>query len=330
MPETISYPYAGTTRTEALAELVSRTETRAFIVVRDGTVIHEAYPGSSREAVNTSFSTAKSIDSALFGAAIADGFIGSVDDPVIRYVPEIAGRGLDDLTIRDLLLMNTGIGYVTNDELPFFMTPFGDDARTYYSADMRRLALSVTAGPTAIGQGFRYNKVHPLLEGVILERATGMPVSTYLERRIWQPMGAEFGASWSLDSEASGFEKMESGLNVRAIDFARFGLVFLNGGFWNGTQILPAGWVEESTAPLRPDPREWQSFPDWPKLGGYYTYHWWGLDNADGTHDFMARGQYDQLIYVAPRKNVVVVRMGNEPDPLVDWGLVVHELVDAL
>lgn len=330
VPDTIAYPYAGVTRTEPLAELLARTDTRAFVVIRNDAVIYQAYPNSSRDAVNTSFSTAKAVDSALIGAAIADGFIGSVDDPVIKYVPEIKGRGLDALTIRDLLLMNTGIRYDNNDQLPFWMAPFGDDARTYYSADMRRLALAVEPGPTPIGEAFRYNKVHPLLEGLILERTTGMPVSKYLEQRIWQPMGAEFPASWSLDSEQSGFEKMESGLNARAIDFARFGLIFLHGGAWNGRQILPADWVTVSTAPLRPDPRRWETFPNWPRLGGYYTYHWWGLNNADGSYDFLAEGQYDQIIYIAPRKNVVVVRLGNQPDRGVTWALAIHALVDAL
>lgn len=330
VPELVNYPYGGALKTEPLAQLLDRTDTKAFIVVWNDRIVLEAYPNSTRDAVNTSFSTAKSIDSALIGAAIADGLIGSVDDPVIKYLPEIKGRGIDALTIRDLLMMNTGIRYVPNEELPFYMAPFGDDARTYYSADMRRLALSVEAGPAPIGKAFRYNKVHPLLEGLILERVTGMSVSKYLERRIWQPMGAEFSATWSLDSEQFGFEKMESGLNVRAIDFARFGEIFLHNGLWNGHQILPREWVAQSTAPADPDPREWQTFPNWPKVGGYYGYHWWGLTNSDGSYDFMARGQYDQLIYVAPRKNVVVVRMGNQPDPAVDWGRIVQKMVDAL
>jgi CubicO group peptidase (beta-lactamase class C family) len=71
-------------------------------------------------------------------------------------------------------------------------------------------------------------------------------------------------------------EKMESGINARAIDFARFGLVFLHDGFWNGTQILPEAWVSASTTPLKPDPRTWETRRNWPDHGGYYKYHWWG------------------------------------------------------
>jgi CubicO group peptidase (beta-lactamase class C family) len=329
-PYEVEFPYKGETRTEILEELLKRTGTRAFLIIKDNQLIYETYLESSREDVNTSFSSAKSFNSALIGAAIAEGKIGSVDDAVIKYVPEIAGRGLDQLTIRDLLLMNSGIRYVEGDELPFYYAPFADDPLTYYPPDLRKVALSVEASGTPIGEAFLYNNYHPLLEGIILERATGMHVAEYLQEKFWKPMGAEFPGSWSLDSEERGFEKMESGINARAIDFARFGLIFLHNGFWNGVQILPESWVRESTEPLRPDPRAWETFPAWLDYGGYYKYHWWGINNADGSYDFCAQGRYGQVIYVAPRKNVVIVRLGAEPDEYVSWPLVIHNVVDQL
>jgi CubicO group peptidase (beta-lactamase class C family) len=327
-PYEVEYPYMGEMRKENLEGLLRRTGTRAFLLLQDDKLIYETYLESSREEVNTSFSVAKSFDSALIGAAIADGKIGSVNDPVIKYIPEIAGRGLDQLTIRDLLLMNSGIRYFHNDELPFYKHPFGDDALTYYPPDLREVALSVETSDTPTGRAFRYNNYYPLLEGIILERATGMHVAEYLQEKFWKPMGAEFPASWSLDSEESGFEKMESGINARAIDFARFGLIFLHNGFWNGVQILPEDWVRESTEPLRPDPRNWEIAASWPEIGGYYKYHWWGLNNPDGSYDFFAHGKYDQIIYVAPRKNVVIVRLGDSLDGNVPWPLIIHDVVD--
>lgn len=327
----ISYAYRGATRTEALGDLLSRTGTLALIVIQNDKVVLERYgPGMARDSVVTSFSVAKSFASALVGVAIADGLIGSVDDAVIRYIPEIAGRGLDKLTVRDLLLMNTGIRYVHNDEQAFYMSPFGDDARTYYSSDLRRVALGVVASQTPVGRNFRYNNYHPLLEGLILERVTGMRVAEYLEQRIWQPMGAAFDASWSLDSMTSGFEKMESGINARPIDFARFGLLFLHQGTWNGQRILPADWVRTSTAPLRPEQRRWEIWSGWPALGGYYSHHWWGLNLADGDYDYFARGKFDQIIYVAHRKNAVVVRFGDQPDKAVNWPIIVRSIVDRM
>lgn len=330
IPSHVEYPSVDGTRTETLDEVLQRTGTRAFLILKDDKLIYETYIGSSREEINTSFSSAKSINSALIGAAIAEGKIGSVDDAVIQYVPEIAGRGLEQLTVRDLLLMNSGIRYVEGEELPFYYAPFADDPLTYYPPDLREIALSVEADGTPIGEAFHYNNYHPLLEGVILERVTGMHVAEYLQEKFWKPMGAEFPASWSLDSEKSGFEKMESGINARAIDYARFGLIFLHNGFWNGVQILPEDWVRESTAPLRPDPRTWESSPAWLELGGYYKYHWWGINNPDGSYDFFAHGRYDQIIYVAPRKNVVIVRLGDALDPYVTWPLVIHDVVDQL
>jgi hypothetical protein len=329
-PYEVEYPYIDGMRTEVLDELLQRTKTRAFLIIQNDTLVYETYLESSREEINTSFSSAKSFNAALIGAAIADGKIDSVDDAVIRYIPEIAGRGLDELTIRDLLLMNSGIRYVEGGELPFYYAPFADDPLTYYPPDLRKVALSVKASGTPIGQAFRYNNYHPLLEGIILERVTGMHVAEYLQEKFWKPMGAEFPASWSLDSEESGFEKMESGINARAIDFARFGLIYLHNGFWNGAQILPESWVRESTEPLRPDPRIWESASFWPDLGGYYKYHWWGINNPDGSYDYWAHGRYDQVIYVAPRKNVVIVRLGDAPDPYVSWPLVIYDVVDKL
>jgi len=195
---------------------------------------------------------------------------------------------------------------------------------------LRKVALSVDASGAPIGKAFRYNNYHPLLEGLIIERATGMHVAEYLQEKFWKPMGAEFPASWSLDSDKSGFEKMESGINARAVDYARFGLIFLHNGFWNGVQILPESWVRESTEPLRPDPRTRETMSDWPNYNGYYKYHWWGINNSDGTYDFYAHGRYDQIIYVAPRKNVVIVRLGDRLDENVQWPLVIHNVIDQL
>ena len=121
--------------------------------------------------------------------------------------------------------------------------PWSDDALTYYGTDLRAAAVSSTiTGPP--GRVFHYNNFHPLLLGLVLERTTGVPVSNYLQERLWKRLGMEAPASWSLDSERSGFEKLESGLNARAIDFAKFGRLYLNRGHWEGEQsFLPAGWT---------------------------------------------------------------------------------------
>jgi CubicO group peptidase (beta-lactamase class C family) len=327
LPQTIKVPYAGGERSENLADLNQRGGSRAFIVVKDDQIIYEGYfNGAQRDSILTSFSSAKSFNSAMIGAAIAEGRISSVNDPVVQYIPEISGRGLEALTIRDLLLMSTGIRYRHNEDLPFYQIPFSEDALTYYSPDLRRVALGVRTGDAPIGQAFLYNNYHPLLEGLILERVSGMRVAEYLQEKFWAPMGAEYAASWSLDGRSSAFEKMESGINARAIDYARFGLIFLHEGYWNGQQILPADWVRESTSP----DGAWEYGSTAPGLTGYYKYHWWGYKNADGSYDFYAAGRYHQIIYVAPRKNMVIVRLGGETDEQLPWPLIIHSLVDQI
>lgn len=153
--------------------------------------------------------------------------------------------------------------------------------------------------------------------GVVVLAALGILFVGYL--------AALSPASWSLDSEASGFEKMESGINARAVDYVRFGLVFLHDGFWNGAQILPKDWVRESTTP----DCAW-SVALVPGLDSYYKYHSWGIRNGDGTYDFFALGKYDQIVYVAPRRRMVVVRLGGRPHGAVSWPLVIHSLVDQV
>jgi CubicO group peptidase (beta-lactamase class C family) len=163
---------------------------------------------------------------------------------------------------------------------------------------------------------------------MILKRATNMTVSEYMQEKFWKPMGAEYPASWSLDSEASGFEKMESGINARSMDYARFGSIFLHNGFWNGAQILPDAWVEESTAPLDPDPRAYGPAEE---TGLYYRYHWLGMQDPAGTYDYFAEGHYGQYIYIAPRRNVVIVRLGDWTDEYpVYWPLILRSLVDQM
>src|SRR6266536_3273363 len=215
--------------TARLDEVLDGTDTRAFVVVHRDRVVYERYfGGSGPKTLETSFSVAKSFVSALVGIAIDEGRIGSVDDPVTRYVPELAARDqrFTRITLRHLLTMSSGLRYQESS----FPSPRGDDTSTYYGIDLRKEALEHTKIEQAPGHRWHYNNYNPLLLGLVLERATDMPVADFMASRLWQPLGAGSDASWSLDSKRSGFEKMESGLNATALDHARFGLLFLHGG----------------------------------------------------------------------------------------------------
>ncbi|MDQ6673753.1 MAG: beta-lactamase family protein, partial [Chloroflexota bacterium] len=278
----IAYPTgeAGTL-SAPLEEFVAKTGTTAFLVLKDDALLVERYAnGSSHESIQTSFSVAKSFDSTLVGIAISEGLIGSVEDPIMRYLPELEGRGLDRVRLRDLLNMSSGLRY---DGAGSGGTPWQDDARTYYDPDLRQLALTVQ--PAGLpGRQWQYNNYHPLLIGLVLERTTGRSVSAYLSDKLWGQLGMEAPASWSLDSQHDGFEKMESGINARAVDFARFGRLFLRDGIWQGRHIVPRAWAEAATHPVPGSPVD------------NYGYFWWIDTERPGR--FYAWGNLGQYIYV--------------------------------
>jgi CubicO group peptidase (beta-lactamase class C family) len=256
--------------------------------------------------------------STLIGIAVDEGLIKSVDDPVTDYVPELAARDgrFRQITLRQLLTMSSGIRY----EEGGFPWPFGDDTYTYYGADLRDIALNRTRIASPPGVAWQYNNYNPLLLGLVLERATGTSLSNFMATRLWKPLGAEADATWSLDSEGSGFEKMESGLNARPVDYARFGLLLLHEGEWNGRRIVSEKWVRAATGA--------DGATDQASYLGYR--HFWWLD-VDRPGRFYAMGKYGQYIYLAPDADTVVVRFGR------DWGVgnstwlaTFRELIDQL
>ena len=300
---------------------LEKNDTQAFIVMRAGQVVYEHYfNDTKRDSMLTSFSVAKSFTSALIGKAIQDGFMRSVDDPITEYLPELAQRDprFKAITIRNLLMMASGLDYQEN--RPFIVN--GDDPLTTYFPDQRQVALENTHIIAPPGQYWLYNKYHPQLLGMILERTTGMSVTHYLQKTLWEPLGMEYDGSWSIDSQQSNFEKMEAGVNARAIDFAKFGELFLNGGSWQGKQIIAKEWVDESTQPYLPN--QYASYyPQWfvtPYGRTYYTLMWWGITRGEGGYDFYAAGDHGQYIYVSPQKQLVIVRNGlNYGIPSEQW-----------
>jgi CubicO group peptidase (beta-lactamase class C family) len=287
---------------ESLEEYLDASGTTAFLVIHDDRLLYERYfDGYDESSIHTSFSMAKSFASALVGIAIDEGHINSVNEPITNYIPELLEKDerFESITIRHLLTMSSGIKYEEGGDLPW--SEEADDTKTYYATDLRKLALENSRIEGKPGEYFEYNNYNPLLIGMILERATGMSVSRYLQQKLWKPMGMEADGSWSLDSTENGFEKMESGVNARARDFARFGMLFAEEGNWEGRQLISRGWVGESTrADTSTDPSQ------------DYQYFWWVNTPEGESYHFSARGNYGQYIYVAPEKDLVIVRLGKE------------------
>jgi CubicO group peptidase (beta-lactamase class C family) len=285
----------------SLEDYLNASGTTAFLVIHDDKLLYERYfNGYDETSLNTSFSMAKSFASALVGIAIDNERIKSVNEPITNYIPELLEKDerFKTITIRHLLTMSSGIKYEEGGDLPW--SEEADDTKTYYATNLRELALENCRIEGKPGEYFEYNNYNPLLVGLILERSTGTPVSRYLQEKLWKPMGMEADGSWSLDSTSSGFEKMESGVNARARDFARFGMLFAKEGKWEGEQLISREWVEESTRPdVTTDP------------SSDYQYFWW-VNTPDGKGHFSARGNYGQYIYVAPEKDLVIVRLGKD------------------
>jgi CubicO group peptidase (beta-lactamase class C family) len=301
-------------------DFLDKTHTLAFVVVHDDRVVFERYlGGASRESLETSFSVAKSFVSTLVGIAIDERSIGSVDDQITKYLPELAKRDprFRQIRLRDLLTMSSGIHYREGGGFPW---PFGDDTYTYYGVDLRHIALTRTRIEQPPAIAWQYNNYHPLLLGLVLERTTGKRISHFMATRLWQPLGAEGDASWSLDSEKFGFEKMESGVNARAVDYARFGLLFLHKGDWNGRRIVSEDWVRAATRADR---------TSGPASYHGYGYFWW-LD-VERPGRFYALGKYGQYVYVAPDADTVVVRLGSSWGVNnVTWLAALRDVVDQI
>ncbi len=284
--------------------MLERAQTTAFIVLRNDTILYENYfNGFNKGSTFTSFSVAKSFVSTLVGLAISDGFIKSEDDKITEYLPELIKKDtrFSRITIRDLLSMSSGLAY-SHDGFP------SDDEFTYQSPDLRSSTLVNTRISDQPGKHWLYNNYNPLLLGMILERTTGKSVAKYASERLWRKMGGS-NASWSVDE--NGFEKMESGINCHAHDYARVALLFLNKGKYNGQQVIPESWVQKATQPQdRPE-----GYYDYLlENNTYYNYLWWGKfrDGQENTNDFFGMGNKGEYVYICPQKKLTIIRLGFE------------------
>lgn len=295
----------------SLNKLNEEHNTVAFLIIRNDSVLFENYyAGYTRQQLVPSFSVAKSFTSALIGCAIDDGLIKSVNEPITNYIPELKENGFDKVSIRHVLLMTSGLDFNES-----YYNPFGDAATFYYGRTLRKSIAKMKLEEEP-GTDFEYQSGNTQLLGLILERALKTKtVTQYLQEKIWTPLQMETPASWSIDKKKDGLEKTFCCINSTAIDFAKFGRLFLNKGNWNGKQLISSTWVEESTKLDTTD----GSVP-------YYQYQWW---SARPGEDFFAEGILGQFIYVYPKKNLIIVRLGSSYGN-VSWRSVFVKLAEQL
>lgn len=272
--------------------------TAALVIVHEGKVRLEKYgldfsPGKRW----TSFSVAKSFTSTLVGAAIKDGNIKSVDDKVSDYISDLKGSSYDDVTIKQLLTMTSGVKW--NED---YADPKSDVA--LFNAHKAEPGVDVTVSymrklkrETPPGTKWAYKTGETNLIGVLVSSATGKELSDYLSEKIWRPFSMEQDASWLLGS--TGHEISGCCIQASTRDFARFGLFMLGGGIADGKPVLPDGWIAEATMKQVDTGRD--------RYG--YGYQWWTLD--DGT--YLARGIFGQGIFIDPKRKLVMASNSDWP-----------------
>ena len=277
-----------------------KTKSVAFLVIRNDSLLYQYYgEGYTESSIVPSFSMAKSFVSMLLGIAIDEGAIKDVHEPITRYLPELTNPGLEKVTIEDLLNMRSGISFNES-----YFNPFGDVAKYYYGLNLKKYVtkLGVESAPD---QGFKYKSVNTQLLCMIVERAVHKSLAEYMEDKVWRYIGAEYDASWSIDSKKDREIKGFCCFNARARDFAKIGRLYLNNGKWNGRQIVSEKWVKQSI-----DARN--------RNGGFYSYQWWHTLDQDASGrrtisgDYFADGLLGQYIYVYPQKNIIIVRLGKK------------------
>ncbi len=284
-----------------LIEGLDHFHTDGLIILHDGKMLFEKYwNGNTKDSKHIAFSVSKSYLSALFGIAIEEGLIKSIDDSVSIYLDDFEGTGYEDVKIKNLLQMSSGIEF--NED---YADPNSDINRfaraTAKGSSFRDFAKTLKNGKKQ-GTYNHYVSLDTQVLGMILESVTDMPLREYLYKRIWSKIGTESDAYYIADK--TGTDMALGGLNATLRDFSKFGQLYLNEGSWDGEQIVPRSWVLKSHTPdaphLMPNAGDLSS-SEWG-----YGYQWW--IPGDPLTDYTAHGIFNQFIYVDPVSNVVIAK----------------------
>jgi CubicO group peptidase (beta-lactamase class C family) len=295
------YSYKGQSYTPE--QFLERTYTNALLVMKDGKIVSEIYRNNTNAATRfIAFSMTKSVTSILLGCALEEKRIRSIDDPITQYLPELKQGGYNGVTIKQVLEMRSGVDY---EERYDFGNP-GVAARNHELALVENVVRFADAAKTVPrkhppGEVWQYKTLDTAVLGWLLERVSGgNTVAGYTSQRLWEKLGAESDAFYIMDGAPGvGREFSGAGLNATLRDFARFGLMVLNGGEANGNRVVSKEWIAESTRPTAHKENE----PG-------YGYQWW-MGARSGS--FAAIGLQGQYIYIDPTTRTVVVKLSYFP-----------------
>ncbi|MEM6803387.1 MAG: serine hydrolase [Bacteroidota bacterium] len=299
-----SFSYQG--REFETASYLDSTGSQGLVVIQDDSLVFEQYyHGQEAATRHISWSVAKSFISALFGIAIEEGHIKSIEQKVDEYLPELKGSGYEGIRIKDVLQMATGVKF--NED---YADPESDINRWFRafalgeSQDEFAATLVNEKEPGTINH---YVSINTHVLGMIIVKATGKSLTEYLQEKIWSKIGMEHNAFWLIDNKD--MEMALGGLNASLRDYAKLGSLFLHEGNWKGEQIVPKAWVQASTSPdgehVMPDNSPGAA----PNFG--YGYQWWIPNGSEG--EFMAIGVFHQLIYINPATRTVIAKNSANP-----------------
>jgi len=286
---------------QKVSNFLDETSTTALLVLDGNTIRYEDYlQGTTGEDYRISWSTAKSFLSALFGIAVHEGAIESIDDPVTMYAPKLIGSGYDGVRIKDVLQMSSGVRF--DEDYSDFDSDINRFGRTFALGGSFDDFAATLVNERAPGKYLHYVSIDTHVLGMVIRGATGRPMVDYFQEKLWSKIQPESSVYYVVDNENE--PMVLGGMNLRTRDFARFGQLYLNNGKWGDEQVVPSEWVRASVTPdaphLVPGNRESSSI----NLG--YGYQWWIPEQAD--QEFMALGIYGQFIYVNQRVGVVIVK----------------------
>lgn len=285
----------------SVEKFIEDTKTSALLVIKDDVIKHEKYYlGGDENTLFSSNSMGKSFVSALMGIAVSEGDVESIDDPIGKYIPEFKGTEMENIPIKACLQMASGIR-------------FDEDA------DMSGFSMKTLVGVPAMKviskYGMqeepytyrRYLSINTEILGQVIKNATGRGLAEYMEDKLWSKLGADHDAYWTLSNDT---ELAMGGLSVSLRDYARFARLYLNGGNWEGEQILSEEWVKDSLDVSAEYSKPWANNDPYNEIG--YGYQWWVPEGTQ--NEFMAIGVYGQWIYVNPSKQVIIVKTSADPD----------------
>lgn len=293
------YKYKNNDR--SVPDFLDKTSTTALLVVKGNTITYESYfQGTTGKDYRISWSTAKSFLSALFGIAVHEGTIKSIEEPVTNYVPELINTGYDGVRIKDVLQMSSGVHF--NEDYYDFNSDINRFGRTFaLGGSFDEFAATLVRDKTP-GTYLHYVSIDTHVLGMVIRAATGRSIVDYFNEKLWSKIQPESSVYYIVDNKNE--PMVLGGMNLRTRDFARFGQLYLNNGNWKGEQVVPRDWVQASITPDAPHliPGKRESA----KLNLGYGYQWWIPEESD--QEFLALGIYGQYIYVNQKSGVVIVK----------------------